>query len=153
MAGSSSPDPEQVAAPITQTQLHRERLRFGGFDLNRTPSGQCSAEVRLEWLDGVSVVGKASGHTSPMGDHRIAAEATLRALEQFSGTSLKFELVGVKAVRAFDANVVIVAIHVVRGEGPKRLLGVHLAETDPMRSTVLAVLNATNRLLGNFIAR
>lgn len=153
MPGSSSPDPEKAAAAITQAQLQRERLRFAGFEMNRTPSGQVSAEVRLEWLDGVSVVGKASGHTSPMGDHRIAAEATLRALEQFSGEALRFELVGVKATRAFDANVVIVALHVLRGEGPRRLLGVHLAETDPMRSTVLAVLNATNRLLGNFIAR
>lgn len=147
---SSQPEP---AAPITVSQLKRERLRFTGFAMNRTPSGLCNAEVSLEWLEGTKVTGTAKGHTSPMGDYRIAADATLRALEQFAQGALQFELVGVKAMRAFDANVVIVAVHVLRGEGPKRLLGAHLAETDPMRSTVLAVLNATNRLLGNFIAR
>lgn len=152
MTSPSSPQSEP-AAPISMSQLKRERLRFTGFAMNRTPSGLCNAEVNLEWLDGAKVSGHAKGHTSPMGDYRIAAEATLRALEQFAKDALKFELVGVKAMRAFDANVVIVAVHVLRGEGPKRLLGAHLAETDPMRSTVLAVLNATNRILGNFIAR
>lgn len=152
MTSPSSPQNEP-AVPITLSQLKRERLRFTGFSMNRTPSGQCAAEVNLEWLDGATVTGHARGHTSPMGDYRIAAEATLRALEMFSKGALQFELVGVKAMRAFDANVVIVAVHVIRGEGPKRLLGAHLAESDPMRSTVLAILNATNRILGNFIAR
>ncbi len=150
---SPSSQQNEPAVPITLSQLKRERLRFTGFEMNRTPAGQCAAEVHLEWLDGASVTGQAKGHTSPLGDYRIAAEATLRALEQFSKGALQFELVGVKAMRAFDANVVIVAVHVIRGEGPKRLLGAHLAESDPMRSTVLAILNATNRLLGNFIAR
>jgi hypothetical protein len=151
----SSPNVPQNERParISLSQLKRERLRFAGLDVTRTPSGQCAADVHLEWLDGMRVTGRASGHTSPLGEYRIAAEAALRALEQFSGDALQFELIGVKALRVFDANVVIVAIHVVRGDGPRRLLGAHLAENEPMRSTVLAVLNATNRLLGNFIAR
>jgi hypothetical protein len=38
------------------------------------------------------------------------------------------------------------------GQGPQRLLGVCLAEEDPVNGAVVAVLNATNRVLGNFIA-
>ena len=136
---------------ITPSQLKRERLRFSDFKFTRTPSGQCSCEVELEWVDGVRVVGKASGQSSPMGDLRISADAVLRALETFSGSALQFELVGVKLLRAFDANVVIVSVNVKKGEGPPRLLGCYLAEHDAVRGTVVAVLNATNRVLGNFI--
>jgi hypothetical protein len=144
-------DPESHAT-ISALQLKRERLRFSDFRFARTPSGICSAEVEFEWVDGVAVVGKASGQSSPMGDLRVAADAALRALEAFSGGALAFELAGVKALRAFDANIVIVAVGLRKGEGPQRLLGSYLAERDPVRAAVIAVLNATNRLLGNFIA-
>ena len=81
-----------------------------------------------------------------------AAEAAIKALESFAGGALEFELAGIKALRAFDANIVIVALGLKKGEGPQRLLGAYLAENDPVRAAVVAVLNATNRLLGNFIA-
>jgi len=151
MASVKQPDPSALTA-ITALQFKRERLRFTNFQFVRTPSGLCTAEVELEWLDGVTVIGKASGQSSPMGDLRIAAEAALHALENFSGGAIEFELAGIKALRAFDANIVIVAIGLRKGEGPRRLLGSYLAERDPVRAAVIAVLNATNRLLGNFIA-
>jgi hypothetical protein len=87
-----------------------------------------------------------------MGDLRVAAEAALHALENFAGGALAFELAGIKALRAFDANIVIVAVGLRKGEGPTRLLGSYLAEQDPVRAAVVAVLNATNRILGNFIS-
>jgi hypothetical protein len=154
LMASATPSHTNLMSPaaLSQGQLKRERLRFTNFRFVRTPSGLCTAEVELEWLDGVTVVGKASGQSSPMGDLRIAAEAALRALESFSGGAIEFELAGVKALRAFDANIVIVALGVRKGEGPQRLLGSYLAERDPVRAAVISVLNATNRLLGNFIA-
>jgi hypothetical protein len=144
-------DPRPRAA-VTPLETKRERLRFSDFQFTRTPSGICSAEVQLEWVDGVTVTGKATGQSSPMGDLRVAAEASLKALESFSGGVFAFELAGIKALRAFDANIVIVAVGLRKGEGPQRLLGSYLAERDPVRAAVVAVLNATNRLLGNFIA-
>jgi hypothetical protein len=86
-----------------------------------------------------------------MGDLRVAAEATLRALETFSRGAVTFELAGIKSLRAFDANIIIVALGVRGSAGPARLLGAYLAEREPIRGAVIAVLNATNRLLGNFI--
>jgi hypothetical protein len=144
--------PTPLTPTVTPSQLKRERLRFADFTFSRTPSGHCDCSVELEWIDGVRVVGKGTGQSSPLGDLRIAADAALRALEQFSGNALQFELVGVKLLRAFDANVVIVSVTVKRGEGPPRLLGCYLAERDAIRGAVVAVLNATNRVLGNFIA-
>ena len=62
---------------------------------------------------------------------------------------MTFELLGVKAVRAFDATVVIVSL-AVQGEGrAHRVVGSYLTENDTARGAALAVLNATNRILGN----
>ena len=129
----------------------RERLRFSDFSFSRTQSGQCSAEVSLQWDNSVHV-GRASGQSSPLGDFRIAAEATLRALEDFAKDAMHFELLGVRHVRAFDANLLIVSVSVREDSQLTRLVGCYLAETDTRRGAAMAVLNATNRVLGNYIA-
>ena len=153
LSPSSQTAPTGASAPVvTQAQLKRERLRFTNFTFSRTPAGLCTAEVELEWLDGLRVVGKASGQSSPVSDLRVAAEAGIAAIEKFTNGELTLELLGVKALRAFDANIVIVSIAVKEGAETRRLLGCYLAERDPIRASVIAILNATNRLLGNFIA-
>ena len=117
---SSQTEPTGASAPVvTPAQLKRERLRFTNFTFTRTPAGLCTAEVELEWLDGLRVVGKASGQSSPVSDLRVAAEAGIAAIEKFTSGGLKLELLGVKALRAFDANIVIVSV-----EGRRLLLGV-----------------------------
>ncbi len=131
---------------------HRERLRFTRFAFVRSHTARCTAEVELEYHKGDTVIGRAEGIASSLGDVRLAAEATLRAIEEFSRGTLKFELIGVKQMRAFDANVVIVSILSPHGDGDRRLLGCHLADEDPLRGAVIATLQATNRLLGNAIA-
>ncbi len=55
-------------------------------------------------------------------------------------------------VRAFDATVVIVSLSARAPEEATRLVGSCLTEKDPPRGAALAVLNATNRLLGNYLA-
>jgi hypothetical protein len=153
MLPPSSSSEHPSGSVISQAQLKRERLRFTNFVFHRAPSGTCRSEVELEWMEGERVTGKAEGVTSTLGDLRVAADASLRAIEQFSDGTLRFELVGVKTMRAFDANIVIVSVLATHGGGPQqRLLGCHLAEDDPLRSAVVAVLHATNRVLGNFIA-
>ena len=130
---------------------HRGRLRFSGFKLQRSPHGACRVEVELEWLDGAKFTGVASGQSSSTVDLRVAADAALRAIEQFSEGGLEFELIGVKHVRAFDANVIIVAVANKKPDGPRRLLGATLVEDDPVKGAAMAVLGATNRVLGNFV--
>ena len=96
--------------------------------------------------------GRAEGIASPAGDLRLAAEATLRAISQFSKGAISFEVIGVKALRAFDANVVIVSVLARRQGTEQRLLGCHLADEDSLRSAVLATLQATNRIMGAVIS-
>jgi hypothetical protein len=131
----------------TAVSLNRERLRFAGFSFRRTPSGRCEASVSLEWQPGESFTGTADGVSSPYGDLRLAAEATVRAISAYTGNAAAFELAGVKALRAFDANVVIAAVVLRRDGRQQRLLGCHLADEDPLKSAVLATLQATNRVL------
>ena len=130
---------------------HRERLRFSDFSFSRAQSGQCSAEVTLQW-DSSLHVGRATGQSSPLGDFRVAAEAALRALEDFAKDEMQFELLGVRHVRAFDANLLIVSVSVREDSQLTRLVGCYLAETDTRRGAAMAVLNATNRVLGNYIS-
>jgi hypothetical protein len=139
------------AVDVIPMNPRRERLKFAEFSFTRTPSGQCSAEVTLEWDDGLHV-GRAIGQSSPLGDFRVAAEATLRSLEEFAKDSMHFELLGIKHVRAFDSNLLIVSVSLREDSQLTRLVGCYLAETDTRRGAAMAVLNATNRVLGNYIA-
>lgn len=144
-------DKSDSEAPGTTggTETRRERLRFISFSFTRSPSAYCTASVELEWTVGERYLGRAEGVASPTGDLRLAADATLRAIALFTkGAAVTFELIGVKALRAFDANVVIVSVLARRAGGEQRLLGCHLADEDSLRSAVLATLAATNRILG-----
>ncbi|MEP6999763.1 MAG: hypothetical protein ABI969_04755 [bacterium] len=128
-----------------------ERLRFSNFSFERTPAGQVTCQVILEFGPGELITSKVSGQASPAGDTRLGAEACLRALETFTDGTISFELIGVKVVRAFDANIVITSLFQRGDDGPDRLLGCYLAEGDLVRGAALSVLNATNRVISNFI--
>ena len=132
---------------VIPMSMRRERLRFSDFSFTRTPSGQCSAEVSLEW-DGVIYRGRAIGQSSPLGDFRVSADAALRALEEFAKGAMHFELLGIKHVRAFDSNLAIVSITHQQDGQSFPLVGVYLAKEDVCRGAAIAVLNATNRVLG-----
>lgn len=125
------------------------RLRFAEFHLDRLPSGRCSASVLLTGPTGARYAGSADGLSSQAGELRCAAQACISALTQSVQGELSFECLGVKAIRAFDATVVIVSLATRGEDAPKRVVGSVLTEDDPTRAAALAVLNATNRLLGN----
>lgn len=127
-----------------------ERLRFQEFGFQRLANGRCRARVLLTWSDGRRFEGSSEGVSSQAGELRCCAVAAVQALEQAVQPRLTFELLGVKAVRAFDATVVIVSLSA-RTTEATRLVGSCLTEDDPPRGAALAVLNATNRLLGNYL--
>ncbi|MGH7569274.1 MAG: hypothetical protein ACREL9_09940 [Gemmatimonadales bacterium] len=134
------------------TDTVSERLRFQDFAFQRLPNGRCRAKVVLSWSDGRQFLGESDGVTSQAGELRCSAAAAVRALERVVEPKLGFELLGVKAVRAFDATVVIVSLSARSDAAASRLVGSFLTENDPPRGAALAVLNATNRLLGNYLS-
>ncbi|MBX3146755.1 MAG: hypothetical protein KF785_08275 [Gemmatimonadales bacterium] len=126
----------------------RGRLKFAEFVLDRDATGLCRARVVLSWPTSTPFVGEAAGLSSPAGEMRCAAQACLAAISRAMPEAV-FELVGVKAVRAFDATVVIASLATQgRMDGP-RVVGSALVQEDSPRGAALAVLNATNRLIGS----
>ncbi len=107
----------------------------------------------LEWEPGERYVGVAQEISSATGLLRCAAQAAIAALELAIQRRITFELLGIKALRAFDATVVIVSLASHYQGGSKRVVGSYLTEDGLERGAAIAVLNATNRLLGNMFAR
>ena len=140
-----------MAAPVGPP--HPERLRFQDFSFERLASGHCRARVVLSWSDGRQFIGESEGVNSQAGELRCSANAAVRALERASQPKVAFEVLGVKAVRAFDAMVIIVSLSARAPETISRLVGSCLTEQDAPRGAALAVLNATNRILGNYLSR
>ena len=104
--------------------------------------------VRMEWR-GREIQGEAEGIATREGDLRMGARASLDTIRQVSAEVVEAHLVGVKAVRAFDAWVVIAAVRARAGESDYRLLGAKAcdAEDDLPRGAAIAVLDALNRVL------
>jgi hypothetical protein len=127
----------------------RRRVRFVAARLKSPRMGRAVAEVALEW-DGRTYAEELEGETGPALELRLAALATLRALNAILAGRISFELVGIKGVRAFDADLVVALVR--SDAGDRSLIGAALATEDPFRSASLAVLNATNRVLGNYLA-
>ena len=143
---------DHTATRTSMVVSKQERLRFSQFHFDRTPSGRVTCQVTLEYGPGELVTGQVAGQASPAGDTRLGAEASIRALEAFTDGHIKFELIGVKVVRAFDANIVITSLIQHGDSGPDRLLGCYASpDGDLVRGAALSVLNATNRDLGSYI--
>ena len=142
--------PQGADPTDTPVADRRERLHFGSFTFTRLPTGRCSVHVVLEY-DGKQFVGHSEGQSSPIGDLRLGAEAAMQAVEAFAEGSLGLELMGVKLIRAFDSNVVIVST-TQRSARENGMVGCYLVEKDAVRGAALALMNATNRVLGNYLA-
>jgi hypothetical protein len=126
----------------------RRRVRFLAARLSTPRMGRARAEVELEW-DGSTYSGDLEGESGTALELRLAAMATLRTLDAILGGRVQFQLVGIKGFRAFDADLVVALVK--SDVDGKSLIGAALATDDPYRSAALAVLNATNRILGNYL--
>ncbi|GMR12480.1 MAG: hypothetical protein BMS9Abin29_0669 [Gemmatimonadota bacterium] len=127
----------------------RERLRVESFVLEGFQNGRCTARVKFGWERGVSYAGEADGIKTMEGELRAAAHATLQALGAATNGSLLLELVGVKAVRVFDTWVIIAAARGKNDGEALKLTGSFTCEEeeDVAKGAVLALMNATNRVL------
>jgi len=76
---------------------------------------------------------------------RVAAEATMDALHQAIGEE-HFQLVGIKRMHAFDADVILVALRE-RRDACQRFIGAVPVRTTLVHAAAAAVLDATNRIV------
>jgi hypothetical protein len=138
----------------------RSRLKFDGLEHVTTPDGSGRVSVRLEW-GGESFEGTVSCLETQQGVIKAASQATLIATlastraGSHAGDRLELEVVGVKAVRAFDGWVVVTRVNGHSGPDDLRLLGAAPCEReeDLPGAAVKAVLNASNRVMEQRVAR
>ena len=127
----------------------RSRVRFESLDCEATRGRSCKVTVHLEW-NSQTYRATEAGLDTQQGIIKAATQAALTGTLSATGNEVRLQLVGVKAVRAFDGWVVIARLS---GEGPKsqRLLGAAPCETDEELpcAAVQAVLDATNRVLSS----
>ena len=127
----------------------RRRVRFVRAQVHNSRTGGAQAAVELEW-GGRTVRGEVEGESGYAVELRLAAMATLSALAEVINGRVKFQMVGIKPFRAFDADVVVALVR--SDVDGKSLIGAALASDDPYRAASVAVLNATNRVLGNYLS-
>ena len=130
------------------------RLRFVACRLERAAAAMTRVTVELDGpVSGQRINTRAEGSTCVGGDMRLAAVAMLDALTVATKGVLKFDLIGVKPIRAFDTNVVVAAV-MAHGEGmSRRLVGTAIVDEDAITGAALAALNATNRLVSPLLAQ
>lgn len=128
----------------------RKRVRFVQACVSQPRPGRARAEVELEWA-GETYREEMEGESGAALELRLAALATLRSLHGILGGRVTFELVGIKGFKAFDADVIVAVLRGGTSDG-RALIGAALATDNSHRSAALAVLNATNRILGNYLA-
>lgn len=122
------------------------------------PDGSGRVAVRLEW-DGEAYEGTVGCLETQQGVLKAASQAaliaTLASANAIGSAPIDLEVVGVKAVRAFDGWVVVTRINHRSGADTHRLLGAAPceAEADLPSAAVKAVLNASNRVIEQRIAR
>ncbi len=109
---------------------------------------RCSARVMLSLSPGVEIIGTAEGEASQRGRLRCAAEATAQAIEGATTDQLELTVLAVKLVETIDAVIVVVALASQASPDGQRMVGSCPVQGQPDRSAVLAVLSATNRLVG-----
>lgn len=131
------------------TDLSSRRIKFSRLERIIDRSGNVRVRVSLEW-SGEIKIGEASGESGDLLEQRTAATAALNALEAVVGESLGIKLVGVKHVRAFDEELMVVALYR-PGPPAQRLVGSVSIENDPRRAAAVAVLNGLNRILGTYL--
>ncbi len=139
-----------VRTVLRPTARREARLRFKRAERLERPEVRVLFRVTLQWAD-MEVVGEAVGEKGEVLELRTAALATIDAIERATRAPLDVRLAGIKRVRVFDAELMVVSLNR-SGPGSQRLVGAVVIGNDLWRASALAVMHALNRVLGNVLA-
>lgn len=144
-----SPDASRDPSPRPTDRVRGElpgRLRLVEVRTDHRPDSTVRVVVQLEGPDGrrrAEIQGVGTGVV----ELRLAAAATLEAVAGAVPAADPLRMVGVKTVRAFDADLVLAVLRGPEDAG-RRLVGAVPTGDDPSRAAAAAVLDAVNRVLG-----
>ncbi len=123
-----------------------ERIRFGGVNLF-VSGPRTQAQVELLWRN-LPRLGTASGWSTRAGAHRLVAQATLGAVQEFLAEELALGLLDVEFLRLGKKRAVVVSLSMLVERQEKLLVGTCVIEQDLHQAVVFATLAALNRLVG-----
>lgn len=138
----------KIQTVVHADSLARHRVRFIKAERFFEADNHARIEVTLEWLER-RLIGEAVGESGELIENKTVALATLDALEKLVQEDLDIRVVGVKTVRAFDTDVTVVSL-LKSGSPAQRLVGAVANPPESRWAAATAVLNALNRLLGNY---
>lgn len=123
-------------------------MKFAGAEVKDSRAA-AGGVVNVKLLRrGQPFVGRRANGASAMDEIRHAAEATLDALRKVVGDEMEIELKTVGPVAALDQRFVLAVVEVSHDGQRHSLMGVCPLSLNPTRDAALAVLDATNRVLG-----
>jgi hypothetical protein len=146
----SAPAPSPVYRPTPPEPMGaiqsaaRRLIVFENVEVRRSRVRGVMFRVTLRKGD-QSFVGEAEGLETERLRIELAARATLSAISQSEGESRALAFEGCKVVEAFDRQFVFVGITARAGRDTSLLTGSAEIKESPETSSVLAVLDATNR--------
>jgi hypothetical protein len=135
----------------TSARRQGRRIRFVGTSREERPDRSIRLAVRLDW-GGVEKAAEAIAPPGEAPELRAIAVAALQAVAGIVGEELDLKIAGVKRVRSFDAELMVASLYRI-GPPRQQLVGAVVVGDDPYRAAAVAVLNALNRLLGNYLDR
>jgi hypothetical protein len=108
--------------------------------------------VELKWK-GLPRMGSATGHGTRDAGHRLVAQATLGALQEFLEDDVALALEGLQFVPLGRRTVAVVSVDLLAHREHKGLVGCCTVEQDMPQAVALATLAAVNRVLGGLPTR
>lgn len=141
--------PTPAAAPVAEPEppaLRDDRIRFESVNLF-VSGPRTQAQVELRWK-GLPRMGSASGWSTRDESHRLVAQATATAVQEFLADPVALSVQGVEFVDVGRSKVAIVSLSLLAHRQERLLTGSCSIEQDTPQAVVLATLAALNRVVG-----
>jgi hypothetical protein len=144
-APARAPAPSRAPEPSPPEPVRDDRIRYENSNL--IVNGQkTQAQVELRWK-GLPRIGNASGWSSRDDAHRLVAQATALAVQEFLSDPIALNVRDVSFVETGGHRVAVVVISLLAHRHEKVLTGSCSLERDATQAVVLATLSALNRLV------
>ena len=144
-AAVAAPAPASAPAPAPDP-VREERIRFESVNLF-VSGPRTQAQVELRWK-GLPRIGSASGWSARDESHRLVAQATATAAQEFLADPMAIGVQGVEFVEMGRHRTVVVMLSLLANRQEKVVTGSCVIEQDTPQAVVLATLAALNRVLG-----
>lgn len=143
--------PVHVESPANEPSLKDERILFE--NVNLIVHGQrTQAQVELRWK-GLPRVGNASGWGTRDESHRLVAQATTLAVQEFLADPIALNVREVSFSDISGLRVVVVVLSLLAHRSEKVLTGSCTVDSDAPQAVVLATLAALNRVVAGMRAK